>query len=110
MSKKYLRIICSPDKWFGKASEENYKVNALLHGLGKHRWFLGNLKDIHIGMEGILKVSIDNRPKWLLDRYNIDRLEAGIYAFIKVIAIKEDGEIEIEATNNLFAKEKILNN
>jgi len=109
MSKKYLRVICSPYKLFGDKSEENYKVNDLLRGLGKHSWnTLNKLKDIHIGMEGVLKVSNDNRPKWLLNKYNIEKLEAGIYALIKIVNITKDGKVEIEATNNLFAQGKII--
>jgi len=108
MSKKYLRLICNPNKWFGENNEENYKINELLKNLGSSSWSIGNLKNIYIGMKGIIQVGEDNRAKWLLDRYNITKLKAGIYAIIEVIEIYEN-RVKIKAIKNFFSYEKIIN-
>ncbi len=109
MDTKYLRLICNPNKWFGENNEENYKVNELLKNLGSSSWYIGNLKNIKIGMKGIIKVVEDKRPKWLLDRYNVSKLESGIYALIEVIDIKENGRIIIKSKYNYFANNKLIN-
>ena len=57
MSDKYLYLICSPDKWFGEKSVDNYKTNEMLKTLSVASWHVSSLKSIYVGMLGIIKVS-----------------------------------------------------
>lgn len=108
---KYLYLICSPNKWYGENSEENYKVNYLLYNLEESDWGVRKLKSIYIGMKGIIKVSGDTRPKYFLEEYNITKLESGIYAIFEVtefIPDKQFGKIKIKVIKNLFKQSSII--
>jgi len=112
MSAHYLYLICSPDKWYGEGSEENYKVNELLLSLDEEVWGVSNLKNIFVGMQGIIKVSRDDRPKYFLDAYGVKKLESGIYAIFEVIDFiqsQDDGNsVTIKVIHNLFKKSQII--
>lgn len=107
MSKKILRLICNPDTHFTKKSD-SYKVNKLLKSLEPIIWKISKLKDITIGMIGILRVGEDNRAKSLLEEHSLTKLEAGIYAIVEVIKILENNNIEIQIINNFFIENKII--
>jgi hypothetical protein len=106
MSKKYLRLICNPHRHFAK-QEDSYKVNQLLKSSEPLIWKIPKLKDIKIGMKGIIRVGEDNRSKSLLETYSINKLEAGIYAIIEIIEIL-DNSIKIQIINNFFTENKII--
>jgi len=106
MSKKILRLICNPDKHFEK-QEDSYKVNELLKSRKPFIWKIPRLKDIKIGMKGIIRVGDDNRSKSLLEQYSIAKLEAGIYAIIEVIEVLENS-IKIQIINNFFIENQII--
>jgi len=111
MNNQYLYLICSPDKWFGVASSENYKVNQLLYNLDTLNWGVSQLKNIYIGMQGIIKVSRDDRPKYFLDKYNVKKLKSGIYATFEVINFypdKKNGKVTIKIIDNFFKENKII--
>jgi 5-methylcytosine-specific restriction endonuclease McrA len=109
MNDKYLYLICSPDKWFGKKSEQNYKTNEMLKTLSVASWHVNNLKSIYVGMLGIIKVSKDKRPLYFLEEHNVSKLESGIYATFEVLEFNryDDGnEVTIKVIDNLFAQNR----
>ncbi len=106
MSKKILRLICNPDTHFSKKSD-SYKVNELLKSSEPIVWKIPKLKDINIGMRGIIRVGDDNRSKALLEKHSIGKLESGIYAIIEVIE-RLDNSIKIQIINNFFRENKII--
>ena len=109
--KQYLYLICSPDRWYGDGSKDNYKVNDLLFNLEQTYWGISSLKSIHIGMQGIIKVSRDNRPKYFLDAHNVGKLQSGIYATFEVIEFspdKSNGEVKVKVIKNLFKEDLII--
>ena len=109
--KQCLYLICSPDKWYGDGSKDNYKVNDLLLNLEQTSWGISSLKNIFIGMQGIIKVSRDNRPKYFLDEHNVNKLQSGIYATFEVIDFSPDksyGEVSIKVIKNLFKEDSII--
>ena len=105
MSKEYLRLICNPDKYF-ENEKDNYKVNELLKSTKTIKWNIGKLKDISIGMIGIIRVSQDNRPLSLLN--GLPKLKSGIYGIIEVIEKLGNEEIEIQIINNFFTNGQII--
>lgn len=108
----YLYLMCNPNMWFGNGNEKNYQVNEILFNLGKTDWGVSSLKKIFIGMQGIIKVSRDDRPKNILDKYKIEKLESGIYATFEVIDFfpdKKDGRVSIQIVDNFFHQNKIIN-
>lgn len=107
----YLYLMCNPDKWFGEGAEKNYQVNELLYNLDETSWGVSHLKNIFIGMQGIIKVSRDDRPLYFLDEYNVKKLESGIYATFEVIDFhpdKKDGSVTIKVIENLFREDRII--
>ena len=106
MSRKYLRLICNPDTHFNEKSD-SYKVNELLRSVEPILWKIAKLKDIKVGMRGIIRLGEDKRPKSLLEKYSIPKLESGIYAIIEVLKIL-DGNIEIQIINNFFTENQII--
>jgi len=107
VSKKYLRLICNPDKHF-ENEDDSYKVNELLKSLVPIEWKIGQLKNISIGMIGILRVGEDNRLVSLLKKHNISKLESGIYGIIEVVEKLDNGNIRIQIINNFFTDSKIV--
>ncbi len=108
---KYLYLICSPNKWYEDGSKDNYKVNNLLLNLKQVSWSISSLKNIYIGMQGIIKVSRDDRPKYFLDKYNVEKLKSGIYATFEVIDFypdKKNGKVTIKIIDNFFKENKII--
>ncbi len=108
---EYLYLICSPDKWFGEGSEENYQVNELLYNLSKTDWGISRLKNIYEGMLGIIKVSRDDRLKYILDEYDVERLQSGIYATFRVVSFnpdKKNGKVEIKILDNFYHQNRII--
>lgn len=109
MADKYLYLICSPDKWFGEKSEDNYKTNEILKTLSNTTWNVSSLKNIYVGMLGIIKVSKDKRPLYFLEEHDVKKLESGIYATFEVIDfnVYDDGnEVTIKVIDNLFAQNR----
>ena len=107
VSAKYLRLICNPEKHF-ENEDNSYKVNELLESLDPIEWKIGQLKDISIGMIGILRVGEDNRLVSLLKKYNISKLESGIYGIIEVVEKLDNGKILIQIINNFFTNAQII--
>lgn len=107
MSKKILRLICNPNTHFNKKTD-SYKVNELLKSSEPIVWKTPKLKDIKIGMIGILRVGEDKRTKSLLSKYSTPKLETGIYAIIEVIEILENNNIKIQIINNFFIENRII--
>ncbi|MCX6077175.1 MAG: HNH endonuclease [Campylobacterales bacterium] len=108
----YLYLMCNPDKWFGEKHLDNYKTNDILYNLSSHAWSVSHLKNIHIGMLGILKVSRDDRAIDLLKKHNVAKLESGIYATFEVIDFipdRIDGKVTIKIVDNFFHQNRILN-
>ena len=106
MSRKYLRLICNPNRHF-KKQEDSYRVNQLLKSLEPIIWKIPRLKDVKIGMRGIIRVGEDDRSKLLLKKHSISRLEAGIYGIIEVVDILGDS-IKIQIINNFFTNNQII--
>lgn len=107
MSNKYLKLICTPDKHF-EQQDENYKVNELLKSTELIEWKIGKLKDISIGMIGILRVGEDRRTISSLKKRNLTKLEIGIYGIIEVIEILDNENIQIRIINNFFIENNII--
>jgi predicted ATP-binding protein involved in virulence len=107
VSKKILRLICNPDKYF-ENKVDSYKVNELLKSLDPIEWKIGQLKNIFIGMIGILRVGEDKRPLSLLNNNGISKLETGIYGIIEVVEKLDNGNIRIQIINNFFINAQII--
>ena len=105
MSKKYLRLICNPDKHF-KNKKENYRVNKLLKSLDPIEWRVGKLKDISIGMRGIIRVGEDKRSLSILN--GVSKIKSGIYGIIEVVEKLDNGNIRIQIINNFFTNAQII--
>ena len=107
----YLYLMCNPAKWYGEGHEDNYQVNELLYSLTETSWHVGHLKNIFVGMQGIIKVSRDDRPQYFLDEYGVEKLQSGIYATFDVTNFspdKKDGRVNIRVIDNFFQKNKII--
>lgn len=108
---EYLYLICSPNKWFGKGSEENYQVNEELFNLTQADWSVSSLKNIFVGMQGIIKVSRDERPKSFFDEHGVKKLQSGIYATFEVTSFdsnKKHGRVKIKVIDNFFYQNRII--
>ena len=108
----YLYLMCNPYKWFAEGHKDNYKVNELLYNLTETDWSISSLKNIFVGMQGIIKVSRDDRPKYFLDEYGVEKLESGIYATFEVIGFDPDknhGKVDIRVIDNFFHQNRIIN-
>ncbi|RLA84514.1 MAG: DUF262 domain-containing protein [Epsilonproteobacteria bacterium] len=114
----YWLLLSSPDKWFGEKNQDNYKVNETLYNLKKETWTVQEkyFRDVSIDDKCIIKVGKDSRPmvrRTLKNGDVIDSLEAGIYAIGKISKIifsdnNIENRVEVEITDNLFAKNSII--
>ncbi len=107
----YLYLMCNPYKWHGEGHKDNYEVNELLYNLTETSWHVGHLKNIFVGMQGIIKVSRDDRPQYFLDEHNETKLLSGIYATFEVTNFspdKKEGKVNIRVIDNFFQNNKII--
>lgn len=107
----YLYLMCNPYKWYGEGHKDNYQVNELLYNLTETDWSISSLKNIFVGMQGIIKVSRDDRAKYYLDEYGVEKLQSGIYATFEVIGFDPDknhGRVDIRVIDNFFHQNRII--
>lgn len=107
MNDKYLFLIANPNKWFGENSEENYQVNEILETFLEEKWYIGNLKNVHLGMQGVIKISEDQRKSSLLELHEVKRLKSGIYAMCEVTSV-ENKWANVKIIKNLYAEGNII--
>lgn len=110
-NEKRLRLVSSPDGWFEFNREKNWEVNEFLKDLpSEDEWEIRRpLKTVFKDMEGIIKVSLDNRNKEIRREY--EKLQPGIYGTIKVINFRREGSsvfVKIKMINNFFKDGNII--
>ena len=100
-----LYLIASRKKWDDGAFVE---LDSILKTFTQEEWWVGNLKEIVIGMKGLVKIAEDKNSNNWFEKRNSKKLNAGIYCTFQVSKILGDGWIQIEIIDNFFQKGKIV--
>jgi hypothetical protein len=103
---KCLYLIARREKW--DYGEQIYNVDNILRTFTEETWWKGNLKEIYIGMNGLIKIGEDKNSDNFYEQKNCKKLKAGIYCTFKITEIVDDNTIKIKILDNFYKMGNII--